>query len=402
MTHNFSLTVLLLLWLLPQSPFRRVASVTSSQEGTEIMVIPSKSNGLTVSQREKAGLRGPVKQCTQESVSPSAQGVGEWRFSFTTEYDPDGRILSNSGTNPDGSKWVEMFTYDSQGRVLKRAWSQPDGQTDETTYAYDEKGRLIGTAGSGQSNESTRFAYDEHGRKTRIITSNVKPSPPGTESQQSTSVSLENDDLIVPVPEGGTVKTLFNERDQPTESQVYDADGQLTTRLVRTYDAKGRLAEARLIIDDPVSMFPADVREKILAESGASAAELKEQLTQLVGGPQGMGGISYTYDAQGRVAEKRRRTGPHEMLTKIIYNDYGDEIEEHTTTSGDLNPREGAQGTVDPSSAPAAPSSEQSEVRYSYQYDTFGNWTEQMISSRSRPNEPFTASTVYHRTITYY
>jgi YD repeat-containing protein len=357
-----------------------------------------------MSEREKAGLRGPVKQCTSESVSPSAEGAGEWRFSYTTEYDPDGRILSHSGTNPDGSKWVETFSYDSQGRVLKRAWNQPDGQINETSYTYDERGRLIGTAGSGQSNESTRFTFDEHGRKTRIVSSTLKLSPTDTKGHVATSVNIENDDLIAPALEGGTVKTLFNERDQPTETRVYDADGQLITRLVRTYDTQGRPAETKMIIDNPESMFPTDIREKILAESGASAAELKEQLTQLLGGPQGMGGISYTYDAQGRVTEKRQHFGAasHERLTKITYNDHGDKIDECTTTSGDLNPREGAQGNVPSSSAPATASAEQSEVRYSYGYDAFGNWTEQKISSRSRPNEPFTVSTIFHRTIAYY
>lgn len=90
------------------------------------------------------------------------------------------------------------------------------------------------------------------------------------------------------------------------------------------------------------------------------------------------------------------------MITKITYNDHGDKMEEHTTTLGDPNRTKGEEGSEISSAAPAAPSSEESEARYSYQYDCYGNWAEQTISSRSRTNEPFTISTVYHRTITYY
>jgi hypothetical protein len=67
-----------------------------------------------------------------------------------------------------------------------------------------------------------------------------------------------------------------------------------------------------------------------------------------------------------------------------------------------LNPTKNAEGSEIAPTAPASLSPQESEVRYGYQYDSFGNWIEQTISSRSSPSEPFTTSTVHHRTITYY
>jgi YD repeat-containing protein len=40
---------------------------------------------------------------------------------------------------------------------------------------------------------------------------------------------------------------IYDPDDHPTEMQVRGADGQLVTRIVRTYDAEGRLTEERIL-----------------------------------------------------------------------------------------------------------------------------------------------------------
>jgi hypothetical protein len=84
-----------------------------------------------------------------------------------------------------------------------------------------------------------------------------------------------------------------------------------------------------------------------------------------------------------------------EGTTKITYNDHSDKLEECQFTTGDPNPPRDAQ-SGEPQSA--APPSQESQVRYSYKYDTFGNWTEQAISSSTSPND----ATVTRRTLIYY
>jgi YD repeat-containing protein len=399
---KFSLVAILALALLPQSAYRGMAALAATPQNIQTTDRPSDQKVPTMSEREKAGLRGPIKQWTDEQVMPAVKGFPERLFSYTTEYDPDGKILSVSNLNSDGSTWLVAYTYDAQGRLLKTSSGRPGGPTEETIYTYDEKGRLAEIKGNGRSNESMRFEYDDQGRKTRIVTSNAKPTARGAEAAQGMSVSLDRGDLYYPAPAGGTVKTLYDERDQATESQVYDADGQLTTRLVRTYDTEGRLTETKMVMENVEFMLTAEMREQMSAESGAMQ-ELKQQFAQLGGGPQGMFRSSYTYDAEGRVTEKRDHVGAsQETVTKISYNEHGDKMEEHSRTSGDPNAPEGIPGNEGALNAPAAGVPEETEVSFIYQYDSFGNWTEQTVLVRSHPHETFTQSSSSHRTITYY
>lgn len=114
--------------------------------------------------------------------------------------------------------------------------------------------------------------------------------------------------------------------------------------------------------------------------------------------------ISYIYDDEGRVAEKHERTGfAREKITKIIYNDRGDKMQEIATASGALNPPKNKEGELSPGS-PERPDlpDERSDVRFDYKYDGFGNWVEQTISSASDENESRRTSSTSRRTITYY
>src|SRR5690242_18016399 len=71
----------------------------------------------SMSDRDNAGLRGPVKTLTEEQVFSDADGQ-QSRTTTTTHYDPDGRILENRMENPDGSGWITSYTYHSDGRLL--------------------------------------------------------------------------------------------------------------------------------------------------------------------------------------------------------------------------------------------------------------------------------------------
>jgi hypothetical protein len=58
-----------------------------------------------------------------------------------------------------------------------------------------------------------------------------------------------------------------------------------------------------------------------------------------------------------------------ETTTKITYNDHSDKLEEHESTTGDLNPPRHVQ-SGDTSSPTPFPNQ---DTRYSYKYDNFGN-----------------------------
>jgi hypothetical protein len=142
------------------------------------------------------------------------------------------------------------------------------------------------------------------------------------------------------------------------------------------------------------TIIPAEARLEILKASATSLQGLREQLTKLMGGTTGPYSIAYNYDAQGRVEHTRRRIFNQEQEIETTYNEHGDEASE-ITRSKQIG-RDGEQ------SASGAKLPTYSEVRYSYQYDHHGNWTEKLVSYRSSPDGTFKSSTKRLRSLTYY
>jgi YD repeat-containing protein len=195
----------------------------------------------------------------------------------------------------------------------------------------------------------------------------------------------EDEDPYLPIPAGGHAKIFFNEQDQPVEWQVSDANGNLTNRLIRTYNESGRLAEVRYTMENILFTLSAEAQQEFMAQPGA-AEELAKQLTEFLGEQRNFTRTTYSYDADGRLTEKHTCIGPSmQSIAKITYNDHSDKSEEHTIMIGEPNPSRDAQSSEISSGAP--PTSQKSEARYSYKYDTFGNWTEQRISSATSAND---------------
>ena len=369
-------------------------------QSTETANFSSGTSKAGMSDRERSGLRGPVRTCVEEG-------------SITTEYDPDGRMVrrrwpANAG---GGSESVETWTYDTSGRLRRATSRNRDGSPAEKVYVYDDEGRLLSIIeGNG---DRTDFQYNEQGRKTEIRSLAQKPD----ERQGAVAMGMDlvfadiDGSLRFDFPGGAsTIKTIYNERDQPTEVQAYGADGRLLNRLVRTYDATGRITDVRTIIEDPTSMFPAEARAQMLAESGLPPDEVRAELKKVLSAFIGDSGKSYTYDSQGRIKEAIVREGvlQGKVNRTYTYNDNGEIAEERTTFSKDpsslplgvsFHPDEYGHLVPDkpPSEWPPQPDlPKPSAVHYEYQYDRYGNWTERTIAR----GEEFTSTT--HRELTYY
>jgi hypothetical protein len=96
-------------------------------------------------------------------------------------------------------------------------------------------------------------------------------------------------------------------------------------------------------------------------------------------------GATYTYDSNGRVIKKCERNMVFEHTTTILYNEHGDKAGERQTFK---------DNSVALERLPHLPSD--TDTRYTYQYDSYGNWTER-IETR---DDGFTVTT--RREITYY
>lgn len=339
-----------------------------------------------MSDREKARLRGPVKTCVEETILPDGS-----KYLTTTEYSPDGRLLTERTTNSDGSEWVRTQTYDGDGRLTKTISGRANEPGTESLYTYE-------------------VHYDEQGGKTMIQSFD----PATLQRAQSSMYSGSPWDAAVGagigVPVGGKIITIYDENDQPTEAQIRDVKEHIVSRFVRTYDANGRTIEEKQIQENPALIFA----DKFGAEGRPqpTAAQLEAMNTamkSLLRGRSGTG-TSYIYDEQGRITKIHDRNFAFDKVTTISYNEHGDKSEERTTVAGNSIVPVGVpysmdeNGTLIPSEpateppiSPALPG--QSEELYSYQYDRHGNWMEQTVNHGSRPDEPIN---VHHRKLTYY
>jgi YD repeat-containing protein len=344
---------------------------------TTAQVTSSKENTATMSKRERRGLRGPVKSCTEESTHAGmtdAEGTAhaEVHSEHSTEYDTGGRILATRNGNSDGSQWVTRYAYDPSGRLRKTA-SGVEGQAiTETSYSYDHGGRLQNISDDHRPDSPVTFRYDDHGRKSKIEISRPADYLPNTAVGGS---RFEAADRAPNLPGGGSATTIYDEHDRATQVQVRDASGELVNRAVRTYDAQGHVLEEKQILDNPETMFPAETRAQMLEQSGLSAdqlqQELRTQLTKLMAGQSGPYSVSYGHDTHGRVNHTNRRIFNEEQEIETTYNEHGDAASEITRSTRLV-------GQTDPTT-PAAGSPSYSEVRYFYKYDHRDNWIEQSI-----------------------
>jgi hypothetical protein len=294
-----------------------------------------------LSDRERAGLRGPVKTCSDL--------IGEDIESIHTDYSTDGRLLGHrllvrvvSGGFKCGSvrpNWTDQFHYDEQGRKT-RVRTISGGQALLI---------VMGTISQTQPSRGTDLARLWGG------------FTPMLESRMF-EVAVSIGSLFGSA--GFTVTTRYNENDQPIESLIRNANGELLTKINQNYK------NGRLISETGRQMqerFPENEQER------KKMARRRAFLDQL----QGLGmECSYTYDADDRVIRRLMQMGNSKEDERKTYNEQGDEDWTLTIGFGD----------------------ERSEFRYLYQYDSHDNWTERTTVNADHTGDPNTQ----RRTLAYY
>lgn len=353
------------------------------------------SNSPDTSDRERAGLRGPVRKITTDDR--------------VTEYDVKGNELRLLFKD---SKWRLTRTYDAAGHLQKIETRQPDGTKLEENYSYDTEGRLQTIVDS--HGRRTSFAYyDVQGLKTTVRS--VTPR----ERQEEGQVALSEEVLFsaaesgFDLTDGGTVTTSYNKSDQPQSVEIKDNEGTVLTRIAREYDSEGRLISEKLIREDPGTGFAKRLWAQVPEEE--RTPEMLQDIRKHLRAAMGMFGESasrtYTYDSQSRVIKtsfERSTFGVQERTTS--YNQQGDVKEEKTTYSKSASSfpagvefhfDEGGQLVSDTPESEwpeQPPLPEPTTIRYEYQYDPLGNWTEkkQVLTGATQP--PW----IQHRVVEYY
>jgi len=354
--------------------------------------------------REKAGLRGPAKACTEEIVHSTGT------ISVAFEYAIDGKLLACRQTNPDGSEWVTTHAYGADGRLTKSVSGKPGDPNTVWLYRYNEgEGTTEPTDRKGKV-IWTDYRLDQHGRKMAVKTFSTEV----LEQYRGgvvTDSPWNGAETGIGVPAGGSVATVYDERDQPIETRILDNQGRILTRFVRTYDANGRILEEHQIPENPalsmVESFSAEQRAEL---DEKRLERMSEAVKLMMAGKNGTGKW-YRYDLQGRVIEVRDRNFAIETVTTTSYNEYGDRSEVRITRTDNLLFPAGVQfsmdenGTLVPTQAVPGGSSlpdlvlEPTTTEYRYEYDQYGNWTQETTVHRSGSKE---FSSMRRHVVTYY
>lgn len=363
----------------------------------------SSGSAKSISDREKAGLHGPVRSVIEEQTSPEWHGadgnsIPEMKTSSKTEYDREGRIAVMRGRGwsrekgMDAADSVTRYTYNTAGQLL-RMTTEKNGEPDrEVVYKYDDQGRLQSITDSGDPNDPIAFRYDATGRKTKIAIAQPTDLPQGAVSSRSVEASFGTAASAPALPQGGSAITLYDDQGRPAEIQTRNANGEIVYRALRTYDEQGHVIEERQTLDDPLAIIPAADQKKILDAGAVPVLELRKQIAEALGGSE-ISSMKYTYDAQGRNTQINQEAMMGRVKQKIetAYNEHGDIAKQTTqyTTTGIPNAEHDESGG--------------SERIFSYEYDNEGNWTVKKTSSRSLPDGTFkdTGEEV-RRTIEYY
>jgi YD repeat-containing protein len=369
------------------------------------------------SDREKVGLRGPVKTCVEEInfpgvTLPDGTKIPERWDAHTTDYDVDGRLLANRGPNSDGSEWITAQSYDADGRLTKIVSDGTPWPGTEVLYSYDGAGRLVTIANSLQPGDRTEFHYDAQGRKTAVQKFDTRTLQRVRNASYCGSLWDAAVNMGIGVPDGGSIITLYDGND-PTEAQIQDSKGRIVTRLIRTYDANRRIQEEKQIQENPALLMAERFSsEKQVELTDAQLEAMNAAMKLMLSGQNGTG-ISYVYDGKGRVIEMREGNFAFTRVTTTRYNEQGDKADELTNMAGNSVFPVGVvhsideNGTLLPSNLSSNPPislpiPEESSVRYSYQYDSYSNWIEQTADHRSGPDGAFQSSTGRRRSLRYY
>jgi hypothetical protein len=204
------------------------------------------------------------------------------------------------------------------------------------------------------------------------------------------------------VATGGQVIVIYDKNDNGIELRVLAPDGQLVTQIVRKYDADSRLLEEKPLKQN-IAFLMLD-RMSPQQQAGFTPERIEALNNWMEGKKPAQ--TTYKYDAKGRLVETLECNMMFERTKTIRYNDYGDKIGERTTFKDNAVIPIGVPQSFDeagnliPTAAPERPERSylppDSDVRYSYRYDSHGNWTERIT------NDPDGSSGTTRRELTYY
>jgi YD repeat-containing protein len=349
----------------------------------------------TMTDRERYGLRGPVKSCQVHRVWYSCGGTDscdrqERSDTSITEFHSNGSLQRQIHTNPDGSMWTSLYEYDGRGLLVLMKSDSARDETWTRRYEYDSQERIVRltTRSNGRDHVAETYTYSDAGRKTKTI--HVDEQAQRTDTTHF--YGIEGTDTNYSAPGTFTVTTIYNEHANALQLLFHDKDARRLSHVDFDYDEAGNLIEEAQFRDG--DMLPAELL------AGLNPAQLETGRALFGGAGEPFTRLRHHYDEHGRRIESTNQFTAMNVDRRLLtYNEHGDPSQE-------VFEQEHADFQVDDAGRIPDTTSNQrasrSEARFRYQYDDGGNWMEKIVDARSRADQDFLVSSTERRIITYF
>ena len=334
--------------------------------------------------KTKYGLKGPVKNVqmvTAQFEEQDGQITEKPSFSYTITFNKDGQVVEQVHRNPDGSEWRTVNDYSDSGNLLiTRGFDSKDALKSEVRYIYDANDRLTAEQHvnvDGNVTTPATYTYDDAGGKIKIQEFDF---PEETDMM----IGIEGMTLVS-APEAKRIESRYDDRDEVVELKVFNIDGALVTRVEIIRDARGNSLEETQYIGDAFPFRACASDSCSTEEIAALTEEQRAEVAQLFSPGSAMSKHIHTYDKEGRLIEsKLMMMGMEASRQTFAYDEFGNKSEE---VSYNANETSGAKAI------------------FTREYDQYGNWTMELVSSASSWDAEFRLSTpvqVTRRLITYW
>ncbi len=292
--------------------FNRVTQVLAPVESTGsagAYVTPVSTTPRTVTAYEASPL-GRVTGQTPPGwyETKTAYGTNAVAIAVGAVTYPAGSLFATETVDATDVNWKTIVYADKLGRTVMSRRTN-GASTLDTRYQYDQKDRLTAVLPPGvtaaSSNLAFRYVYD--GRDNVVSKS---------------------------VPDGGTTKVLYNERDLMT--YIADPNMQSAGQWLQTkYDAMGRPVSTGFAVETPTSGSVELPYSQLLTTSAydGTAFLMKdkgkltgETVSVLTSAPATFLTATYTYDRWGRLTQSARSNVLNGTSTTTFAYDWGDNL----------------------------------------------------------------------------
>ena len=334
--------------------------------------------------REEYGLRGQVQSVRIQSARIEEKAE-KLLFSQSLNFDQEGRLLEQIDGNPDGSLWSTIYNYSNSGRLMAmRSYDASGVLNGEWTYFYDDDGRLKAEhylTQYGEVRTPTTYAYDSEGKKTKIQEYDFA-------EESNVLIGIEGTQTSVTAGDARRVETTYDSRGAAIRVNIFNSEGDLVRRVEIKRDVLGNPLEETQYVGDVFRFSSCGTDSCSLENLGPLNEEQQAELAEvarLFSPGTAMSTHTHRYDTAGRLVESElTMLGMTANRQTFTYDEFDNKSEEVSY---------GEDGKLE------------SKTIFTREYDGYGNWTEELISTASSWDAEFSLSTpaqVTHRVITYW